>query len=143
MIEVFPDFSLLIQMVNFLFLVFALNLILFKPIRSIIVERKSKVTSLELSITGAEQDAVDKDAAYQAGIKEARQKGLKEKEGLVQAARDQESQIINEINTQAQKELADVRVKVADEAAKVSAALGDELGVFADAIGQKILGRAL
>ena len=143
MIEVFPDFSLLIQIVNFLFLVFALNVILFKPVRSIIAERKTKVATLEQSIQGAEQDAVDKEAAYQSGIKDARLKGLKEKEDLVQVAKDEEKRIIGEINAKVQAELAEVRAKVADEAEAVSASLEAELDTFADAIGQKILGRAL
>jgi len=143
MIEVFPDFSLLIQIVNFLFLVFALNIILFKPVRNIISERKTKVSALEESIQGAEQDALDKDAAYQAGIKEARISGLKEKEGLVQEAKDEEQRIVGEINAQVQAELAEVRAKISSEAQTVGAALEAELDSFADAIGQKILGRAM
>lgn len=143
MIEVFPDFSLLIQIVNFLFLVFALNIILFKPVRSIIAERKTRVTSLEQSIEGAEQDALEKDAAYQSGLKEARMEGLKEKDGLVQEAKDEEKRIIGEINARVQSELVDVRAKISGEAEAVGASLEAELDTFADAIGKKILGRAL
>ncbi|MGB5983826.1 MAG: ATP synthase F0 subunit B [Desulfobacterales bacterium] len=143
MIEVFPDFSLLIQIVNFLFLVFALNVILFKPVRSIITERKTKVSALEQSIHGAEQDALEKDSAYQTGIKEARMKGMQEKEGLVQEAKEEEKRIIGEINAQVQAELAEIRTKIAGEAKAVGQSLEAELGTFADAIGKKILGRAM
>ena len=143
MIEVFPDFSLLIQIVNFLFLVFALNVILFKPVRSILNERKTKVSSLEQSIQGAEEDALEKDSAYQSGIKEARMKGLKEKEARVKEAQEEEKRILGEINAQVQAELAEVRTKIAGEAKAVGQSLEAELDTFADAIGKKILGRAM
>ena len=42
-ITVIPDISLLFQIANFLFLIWALNTILFKPIRKILRERKEKI----------------------------------------------------------------------------------------------------
>ena len=52
MITVIPDISAVYQMVNFLVLLFLLNLVLFKPIRNVILERKSKVGTLS---SGAEK----------------------------------------------------------------------------------------
>ena len=42
----------------------------------------------------AAKDAEEKDAAFVAGIKEARAKGFKEKEALMQEAADEEKKII-------------------------------------------------
>ena len=41
-ITVIPDASVIIQIINFLFLIWVLNLIIFKPIRNILIQRKEK-----------------------------------------------------------------------------------------------------
>ena len=48
------DSSLLIQIVNFLFLIWALNVILYKPIRGILLKRKTYVTDLEEGVEQAD-----------------------------------------------------------------------------------------
>ena len=59
----------------------------------------------------------------------------------MQAAADEEKAIIDKINDTAQAELKDVRGKITQEMGTVKAELEDEIDAFADAIGQKILGR--
>ena len=39
-ITVIPDASVIIQIINFLFLIWVLNLIIYKPIRNIFIQRK-------------------------------------------------------------------------------------------------------
>ena len=41
------DVSLLIQIINFIVLIWVLNLVLYKPIRNILIQRKEKVANLE------------------------------------------------------------------------------------------------
>jgi len=50
MITVIPDISLVYQMINFLVLLFVLNMVLYKPIRSVLLERKAKVEGLEQGV---------------------------------------------------------------------------------------------
>lgn len=142
-ITVIPDKSLFIQLVNFLFLIWVLNIILYKPIRNILIRRKEKFASLEQNIEILNRDAHEKDDAYAAGIKEARVKGFQEKEALTQAASDEEKEIIAKINQKAQAELSEVREKIAKDAESARAALQQEIDVFANAIGEKILGRTI
>ena len=143
MIQVIPDSSVFIQIANFLLLIFLLNLILYKPIRQILLKRKEKINSLEASIETADQDAVDKEAAFKDGIKEARVRGLKEKDALIQVATEKEKEIVEQINQKAQADLAEIREKISKETDDVRATLEKEIDSFADAIGQKILGRAV
>ena len=89
-ITVLPDGSVIIQIANFLLIIWILNLILYRPIRNILRQRKEKIEGLELSIETYNQDAKEKDGAFASGIKEARIKGLKEKETLLQAAAEEE-----------------------------------------------------
>ncbi|HDI60581.1 MAG TPA: ATPase [Desulfobacteraceae bacterium] len=137
------DGSVFIQIVNFLFLIWVLNLVLYRPIRNIIRQRQEKEDGLKQSIEALSEAAREKDEAFANGIREARVRGLKQKEALLAEAETEEKRIIAEINEKAQAELAAVREKLAAEVAGVRAQLEQELDAFADAIGQKILGRTV
>jgi len=142
-ITVIPDKSLFIQIVNFLFLIWVLNILLYKPIRNMLIQRKEKFASLEENIETLNRDAQERDDAFVEGIKEARARGFKEKETLMQAASDEEKEIIAKINQKAQADLAKIREKIAKDTEAARASLQKEVDTFADAIGEKILGRAV
>lgn len=136
------DGSLFIQIINFLFLLYALNLVLFKPVRRVLLERKEKIDSLEKGVQTLSSKASDKDNAYKEGLKSARTEGLKQKETFVDQASQEEKAILERINKKAQANLATIRTQVAEETEKARLALEKEVDAFAKAIGEKILGRA-
>ena len=142
-VTVTPDSSAFIQIINFVFLIWVLNILLYRPIRKILAQRKEKIDGLELSIETSDTDALEKDQAFSAGIREARTRGFKEKEALMQQAMDEEKKIIAEINSKAQAELAETRNKIKSEAEAARESLQKEVDSFADQICQKILGRAV
>ena len=137
------DGSIIIQIVNFIFLIWILNIILYKPIRNVLLQRKERVADFEQSIEASRRDVEEKDEAFSLGIKEAKAKGLKEKEGLLQIASEEERKIIEKINEKAQADIANVRSKIAEDAESARKSLQQEVDTFADAIAQKILGRAV
>lgn len=136
------DGSLLIQMINFLVLLWVLNLVLYKPIRGILLQRKEKISGLTGRVEAISTDLADQEANYRNGLRKARTEGLKKKEAFVEQASEEEKQIIDSINKKAQANLADIRKKVADETAQARQALEKEIDAYAKAIGEKILGRA-
>ena len=140
-ITVIPDVSAIIQIINFVVLIILLNFILYRPIRNIIRQRKEKIEGLELSIETSDDAAVEKDKAYVQGIKDARVKGMREKDALLQEAGDEEKRILEQINEKAQAELAEVRSKIAGDVESAREALSQQVDDFANAISQKILGR--
>jgi len=142
-ITVIPDGSLLIQVANFIFLIFILNIILYKPIRNVLIQRKEKIAGLEEGIEAFDRDAAEKEDAFASGIKDARANGLKEKEALLTAAAEEERKIIEKINKNAQADLAEVKEKISKDAGKAKKSLLKEIDGFANAIGEKILGRAV
>jgi len=137
------DGSVFIQIVNFLFLIWMLNLLLFKPIRKMLLQRKDKIDGLEVSIDSTQNEAVAQDEAFTKGLKDARGEGLKQKEALVQEASDEEKTIIGKINEKAQADLAVVREQIAKDTDAVKATLMKEIDSYADIISEKILGRAV
>ena len=142
-ITVIPDWTVFLQIVNFLFLIFMMNILLFKPIRKMLLERKAKISGLENSIDSTQEEATTQDEAFAKGLKDARGKGLKEKESLMQEASDEEKAIIGKINEKAQADLAVVREKIAADTDAVKAKLLEDVDGFADIISEKILGRAV
>jgi len=142
-VVVTPDSSLLIQIANFILVIWVLNLLLYKPIRKILNQRKEKVDGLELSIETSAKDAREKDEAFGAGIKEARSRGVDKKNALVQEAADEEKSILAGINQKAQAELAQVHERIKQEAEVARDSLQKEVDSFADQISEKILGRAV
>jgi F-type H+-transporting ATPase subunit b len=142
-ITVIPNWTVFIQAANFLILVFILNIVLYRPIRNILIQRKEKIQGLEHNVENAVDDLSEKEATYESGIREARKKGLKEKDVLVNAATDEEKEIIAKINAEALAELNAVKEKVAKEADAARDALLKDVDAFANDIGAKILGRAV
>ncbi len=141
-IDVIPNKTVVIQLINFIFLIVILNIILLKPIRRIIAKRKEKISSLEGNIDKANQDAQEKDEALTAGVREARSKGVAEKEARILEGTEEEKRILEEINKKNQADLLEIREKIAGDAEKVRQSLQEQIDAFAADIGQKILGRA-
>ncbi len=135
------DESLVIQIVNFVFLIWILNRVLYKPIRQVLHQRKEKVTGLEKSIQTSVRDTNEKDESLVFGMKTAREKGVQEKAALLSSAEEEEKKIIQAIHAKAQAELVGVREKIAKDAEQVGASLHREIDGFAQSISQKILGR--
>ena len=77
------DGSVFIQIVNFIFLIWILNLVLYKPIRKILIQRKGKVEGFEQDIETFNSNASEKVSSFNSGIKEARITGVEDKKKLI------------------------------------------------------------
>lgn len=137
------DWTMFLQMANFIVLIFILNALLYKPIRRILIERKKKIQGYEEGIDSLKQDAVETDQTFQTGIGGAKTKGFQEKETLKQAGVEEEKQLIDEINQKAQADLEAVCTQIAKDAEDARRALQAETGAFSAAIAEKILGRTV
>ena len=141
--SVIPDWTLFVQIANFLFLIFVLNAILYKPIRRILIERKKKIQGYKEGIETLQQDASESEQAFQAKISEARQQGVQEKGVLKQAGEEEQKRVTDEINRKAQAELEAVRAQIAKDAEAAKRGLEKEIEAFSGTIVEKILGRAV
>lgn len=137
------DSSLIVQIINFVFLIVVLNTVLYKPIRKALLERKEKVASTEQKIATFNKGVAEKNEAFAVGIKESRVKGVKERDLLLDEAANEEKAIIEKINQKAQDDMVVLRKNIERDTKDVMASLNKELNVFAGAIGKKVLGRAV
>ncbi len=137
------DGSLVIQIVNFVFLICILNIVLFKPIRKVLLQRREKVAGFEKSIKTYLRDAKEKDESLISGIQMARKKGLMELESILQTAEADEENTIQRITEKVQNELKAFQDKIAKDTEDIRVSLEKEIDEYAEAIGQKILGRTV
>lgn len=140
---VIPDWSLFVQIGNFILLIFIMNAILYKPIRQILIERKRKVQGYKEGIEAIQRDASESEQSFQAKVSEARQQGVQQKEALKQTGQEEEKRLIDEINQKAQAELEVVRAQIAKDAEDARRGLEKEIETFSGTIAEKILGRAV
>ncbi len=137
------DGSVVVQVVNFLLLIWILNMVLYKPVREVLAKRKQKVLGLESDVDACGQAVDNKDSAYIVGIKKARLNGQKHKETLLDFAFGEEVKIIGKINEDAQIELKEAKARINVEINAVRQSLESDVNSFAKAISQKILGRSV
>ncbi|MFP4474433.1 MAG: ATP synthase F0 subunit B [Desulfatibacillaceae bacterium] len=137
------DQSVFIQIVNFIFIIWALNVLLYRPIRGMLKKRAETVEGLNQEIGGYKAEAQSKEEALEAGMARAKAEGMKKKDALTEEAEQEQKQIIGEINEKAQKELEELRKGIAGNMAKAREELSKEVDDYARMIGEKILGRAV
>jgi len=137
------DSSLFFQIANFLVLIWAMNTLVYRPIRNILRQRSEKIDGLKTGIDASANRVKEKDQTYEQGIKNARAEGMKKRDAVLEDAEAKEREIVAEINRKAQAELAKVREDIAKDVESVRSTLLERTEEFAQEIGQKILGRAV
>jgi F-type H+-transporting ATPase subunit b len=143
LVEVIPNISLFIQMANFLFLLFALNLILFRPIRRKLAERREKMSGYRSDIERLTAQAEAEDKRLADLLDEARRSGVAKRQTIKQAALDAEKSLVDSASEEMQKSLAVVRDQVKGEVASARTELTGQIEAYSRQVAEKILGRSL
>jgi len=137
------DWTLYAQIINFLLLVFLLNVVLFRPIRKALKDRQAKLLAQETEINVL----TDKGRSLEDEIKEelaaARRAGAGARETLKQEGAQAEATLLEEVKRQAELEWATVEKKIKADMAKARASLQTQAQSFAQLLATKILGREL
>jgi len=137
------DWTLYAQIINFLLLVFLLNVVLFRPIRKALRDRQAKLLAQETEINVL----TDKGRSLEDEIREelaaARRDGAGARESLKQEGAQAEATLLEEVKRQAELEWATVEKKIKADMAKARASLQTQTQSFAQLLATKILGREL
>jgi F-type H+-transporting ATPase subunit b len=137
------DWTLYAQIINFLLLVFLLNVVLFRPIRKALKDRQDKLLAQETEINVL----TDKGQTLEEEIKEelaaARRAGAGAREALKQEGAQAEATLLEEVKRQAELEWAAVEKKIKADMAKARKSLQTQAQSFAQLLATKILGREL
>lgn len=141
MVTVIPDYTLLIQMVIFLALIFILNFLLYKPIFSIIERRKKQLEEMENEIKLFNESVDKKAAEYEEKLKQAKAKALELKKEIIQEGADQAKNIVDTVRNEIPLVTQDFQQKLDQEIQTVRQILQSQSRQLSIEIAQKIMGR--
>ena len=137
------DITLVIQMINFLILLFVLNLILFRPIRKIIKERNQIVETFNsdiASLTGEAQASMEE---FEEKILEAKKEGVGRVQSMKDEGEEAEVELIATTTQEVQARIEEARKKVASDIQDARTELQKQVQTFSVAVTEKILGRSI
>lgn len=141
-----PEFipsSILIQIINFLVLLFLLNIIVYKPIRGILNKRREEMDS-SLNMTDEWKRKTEKYFnEIEENIDSTRKLGLKERINLRNNGLATEKELLEDAHSQVEKALEKAKNDIKEKINSARASLQDEMESFSHELAEKILGRSL
>jgi|SRR5208283_1028478 F-type H+-transporting ATPase subunit b len=143
MVTVIPDYTLLIQMVIFLSLIFVLNILLYKPILAIIERRKKQLEESENEIKLFNESVEKRVAEYEEKLKQAKIKGSELKKEIIQEGVNQAKSIVDVVRNEIPVIAREFQQKMDNEVQKAKLILDGHSKELSLEIAQKVLGRPL
>jgi F-type H+-transporting ATPase subunit b len=142
-VSVIPDYTIFIQMITFLALVFILNVLLYKPILSIIERRKKNLDELENEIK-LFNESVDKRAVeYEEKLKLAKANASDLKKAIIKEGADQAKSIIDAVRNEIPILMQEFQQKMDKEIQTARQILDSQSRKLSLEIAQKVMGRSV
>lgn len=137
------NWTLLLQFVNFVVLLFILNLLLYRPLRRLMQERQQTVDGSYRKAREMEGEIATKMEHYQQRLQEAKRRGHQERTELRQGALTEENRLLVEARNTAAEQVQTIRTQVATETAGARQTLKKETQALAARVAGKVLGRSI
>jgi F-type H+-transporting ATPase subunit b len=140
---IIPNVTLLIQMVNFLVFLFLMNLILYRPIRRIVAERKKHMAQRQDVIDRLEAQTLAAARDHDLKLQESRRMGLQKIQELKAAGYEQEKELLRKISAEATEQVSKMRAQIQKDIGVARDDLKEQIRSFSMQLAQKILGRSI
>jgi len=137
------DWTLFLQLANFLVLIYLLNVLLFRPLGRIMEERKQATLGGHQRARDLEAEIQAKMAAYREKLQEAKSKAAEERAALRTAAAEEEARILADAQQKGAAQITALRNQVEREASAARKNLRDGADALAHQVASKVLGRSL
>jgi F-type H+-transporting ATPase subunit b len=137
------NFTLFIQLINFLLLLAILNAILYKPIIAKLRERDAAIKKDREKAEELEQEVLDQENQHQEALSKARQTAAQEKNALMAEAKQKEAEIFDKARLEASTIVDQMKATIQGESEEVRKTLREQMTPLARSISEKILGRAI
>jgi F-type H+-transporting ATPase subunit b len=141
LVKVIPDITLLVQMGLFLILMFTLNILLYKPILSIIERRKKQLDESENEIKLFNESVEKKVAEYEEKLKQAKIKGSELKKEIILEGVNQAKNIVDAVRNEIPVIAREFQQQMDKEVEKAKLILDSHSKKLSLEIAQKVLGR--
>jgi len=137
------DSTILIQMINFLILIFILNVLLYKPILGIMDKRKKRFQDTEDEIKSINLTIEERMAAYEEKVRLAKMDALNQKNDILKEGSDQAKTIIDAARGEIPGMMEEFHGKMNTEVTDARRILTDQSRKISVDIAEKLLGRSI
>lgn len=137
------DYSLGIQIINFLLLIFILNVLLYKPILGIIDRRKKQFEDSEAEIKRLQETVDQKMAAYEEKLHQAKTAAVEQKNEIIRQGADEAKTVIDAVRAEIPGMMEEFHARMDGEIGAAKNILNDHSRQLSVQIAEKILGRNL
>ena len=135
--------SLFIQLINFIVLLLALNIILFKPLLRTMQEREQGIANAFTDAKSAQERMQGMLEQYTAALNDAKQKAAAAYGAAYQQGLDAQREMISAGHAKSDEQLSKARAEIAAAAASARTDLKKEAEALSQDITAKLLGRAV
>ncbi len=137
------DWTLGVQIINVLVLVYLLNLVLYRPIRKSLKDRQERLQAYEAAVAELAEKSQGLAGEIQENLTAARRAGVGEKEARRQQGAQAEASLLEKVKQEVDAEWTKVEKKIKEDMNKARKSLKDQAQSFAQVMAAKILGREL
>ena len=135
--------TLLIQIANFLILLLLLNIILYKPIRKIMTQRREEMSTSEKTIADLLDRISRLSAELDQDVAAARKDGFKEKEDCKNEGREEEARMLQKTFDSVSEKISKTRGDIERNMTGLRQSLDKEVSLFSQELAEKVLGRSI
>ena len=137
------DYTLGIQIINFLLLIFVLNVLLYKPILGMIDRRKKQFVDSDAEIKRLQETVEQKMAAYEEKLHQAKAAAVEQKNEIVRQGAEEAKTVIDAVRAEIPGMMEQFHARMDGEIGAAKNILTDHSQQLSVQIAEKILGRSL
>jgi len=137
------NYTLFIQIIVFLTVLWVLTRFLFRPVINTLDERLEKIEGLNKKGKEIEEEVKKKTAGYEDKLKEARHRALEMREGLKKDGLEEEKKTINAAAKEAKDIIEEKKGGIYKDIERVKSELGKRIEENSRDIAEKVLGRRI
>ena len=137
------DYSLGIQIINFVLLIFILNRLLYKPLLGMIDKRKQKFADSEAEIRHLQETVEQQMAAYEEKLRRAKAAAVEEKNEIIRRGAEEARAITDAVRAEIPKLMEQFQVRMGQEIDAAKRILTNQSQKLSIEIAEKVLGRNL
>ena len=137
------DYSLGIQIINFILLIFILNRLLYKPLLGMIDRRKKQFEESEAEITRLKETVDQKMAAYEAQLHRAKVEAVEQKNEILRQGAEEAKAMIDAVRAEIPGLMEQFHARMEGEIGGAKKILTDQSQKLSVEIAEKVLGRSL
>jgi F-type H+-transporting ATPase subunit b len=137
------DYSLGIQIINFLLLIFILNILLYKPLLGMIDKRKKQFEESETEIRRLQETVEQKMAAYEEKLRQAKVAATEQKNEVIRQGAEEAKAVIEAVRIEIPGLMEQFQIRMEGEIGEARKILIDQSQKLSVEIAEKVLGRSL